>query len=178
MDYYLNIGSNMGDRRDNLYRAVVALAAGTSGCAVSRIVESEPWGYDSDNRFLNLGLKLSSGIDPHEMLERIHDIERRLGSASHRDDEGRYIDRLVDIDIMAIDDMVIEGKIKRGSKVRVIRDGIVIQTGELASLKRFKDDVKEVSSGFDCGFSLKSYNDLQEMDIVEAFEEIEVHKTL
>jgi len=74
--------------------------------------------------------------------------------------------------------MVIEGKIKRGSKVRVIRDGIVIHTGELASLKRFKDDVKEVSSGFDCGFSLKSYNDLQEMDIVEAFEEIEVHKTL
>ena len=108
MDYYLNIGSNMGDRRDNLYRAVVALAAGTSGCAVSHIVESEPWGYASDNHFLNVGLKLSSGIDPHEMLERIHDIERRLGSASHRDDEGRYIDRLVDIDIMAIGDMVID----------------------------------------------------------------------
>ena len=98
----------MGDRRDNLYRAVVALAAGTSGCAVSHIVESEPWGFESDNRFMNVGLKLSSGIDPYEMLERIHDIERRLGSASHRDDEGRYIDRLVDIDIMAIDDMVID----------------------------------------------------------------------
>ena len=74
--------------------------------------------------------------------------------------------------------MVVEGKIKRGSKVRVIRDGIVIHTGELASLKRFKDDAKEVTSGFDCGLSLKSYNDLQEMDIIEAFEEIEVHKTL
>ena len=74
--------------------------------------------------------------------------------------------------------MVIEGKIKRGSKVRVIRDGIVIHTGELASLKRFKDDAKEVTSGYDCGFSIKSYNDLQEMDIIEAFEEIEVHKTL
>ena len=74
--------------------------------------------------------------------------------------------------------MVIEGKVKRGSKVRVIRDGIVIHTGELASLKRFKDDAKEVTSGFDCGLSLKSYNDLQEMDIIEAFEEIEVHKTL
>ena len=74
--------------------------------------------------------------------------------------------------------MVVEGKIKRGSKVRVIRDGIVIHTGELASLKRFKDDAKEVSSGFDCGLSLKSYNDLQEMDIIEAFEEIEVQKTL
>ena len=74
--------------------------------------------------------------------------------------------------------MVIEGKIKRGSKVRVIRDGIVIHTGDLASLKRFKDDAKEVTSGYDCGLSLKSYNDLQEMDIIEAFEEIEVHKTL
>ena len=74
--------------------------------------------------------------------------------------------------------MVVEGKIKRGSKVRVIRDGIVIHTGELASLKRFKDDAKEVTSGFDCGLSLKSYNDLQEMDIIEAFEEIEVHKSL
>jgi len=74
--------------------------------------------------------------------------------------------------------MVIEGKLKRQSKVRVIRDGIVIHTGELASLKRFKDDVKEVSSGYDCGLSIKSYNDLQENDIIEAFEEIEVHKTL
>ena len=74
--------------------------------------------------------------------------------------------------------MVVEGKIKRGSKVRVIRDGIVIHTGDLASLKRFKDDVKEVTSGFDCGLSLKSYNDLQENDIIEAFEQIEVHKTL
>ena len=74
--------------------------------------------------------------------------------------------------------MVIEGKIKRASKVRLIRDGIVIHTGELASLKRFKDDAKEVTSGYDCGLSLKSYNDIQEMDIIEAFEEIEVHKTL
>ncbi len=108
MDYYLNIGSNIGDRRNNLYRAVVALAAGTSGWAVSRIVESEPWGYESDNRFMNVGVRLSSNMEPHEMLEHIHDIERRLGSASHRDCEGHYIDRLVDIDIMAIDDLVID----------------------------------------------------------------------
>lgn len=74
--------------------------------------------------------------------------------------------------------MVTEGKIKRGCKVRVIRDGIVKFTGNLASLKRFKDDVKEVTSGFDCGFSIQSYNDLQENDLIEAFEEIEVQKTL
>ena len=108
MIYYLNIGSNIGNRRDNLYRAVVALAAGTGGCAVSSIIESEPWGFESDNRFMNLGISLESDIEPHEMLDRIHDIERRLGSASHRDADGGYIDRLVDIDIVAIDDLVID----------------------------------------------------------------------
>jgi translation initiation factor IF-2 len=62
--------------------------------------------------------------------------------------------------------------------VRVIRDGIVRYTGNLASLKRFKDDVKEVTSGFDCGFSIQSYNDILVGDMIEAFEEIEVHKSL
>ena len=108
MIYYLNIGSNMGDRRDNLYRAVVAIAAITGECAVSSIVESEPWGFESDNRFMNLGVSFDSDIEPQEMLDRIHDIERSLGSASHRDDDGGYIDRLVDIDIVAIDDLVID----------------------------------------------------------------------
>ena len=108
MIYYLNIGSNMGDRRDNLYRAVVALAAQTQECAVSSIVESEPWGFESENRFMNLGVSFDSDIEPQEMLDRIHDIERSLGSASHRDANGGYIDRLVDIDIVAIDDLVID----------------------------------------------------------------------
>jgi 2-amino-4-hydroxy-6-hydroxymethyldihydropteridine diphosphokinase len=108
MNYYLNIGSNMGERRDNLYRAVAYLAAGTSGCAISDIVESEPWGFESDNRFMNLGVMLESEEEPQDMLQRIHDIERRLGSASHRDSQGNYIDRLVDIDIMAIDEIVID----------------------------------------------------------------------
>ena len=98
----------MGDRRDNLYRAVDFLAAGAGGCAVSHIVESEPWGFESDRRFMNLGVMLESDLEPHQMLERIHDIERRLGSATHRDEQGNYIDRLVDIDIVAIDDQVID----------------------------------------------------------------------
>jgi 2-amino-4-hydroxy-6-hydroxymethyldihydropteridine diphosphokinase len=109
MNYYLNIGSNMGDRRDNLYRAVVALAAlADDGFAVSSIVESEPWGFESEHGFLNIGMHLRSKLSPHKMLDRIHKIERRLGSASHRDACGNYIDRLVDIDIMAIDDLVID----------------------------------------------------------------------
>ncbi len=74
--------------------------------------------------------------------------------------------------------MVKDGKLKRGCKVRVIRDGIVRHTGSLASLKRFKDDAKEVTSGYECGFSIQSFNDLVVGDIVEAFEEIEVQKTL
>ncbi len=74
--------------------------------------------------------------------------------------------------------MVTSGKIFRNSNVRLIRDGVVIYTGELASLKRFKDDVKEVSKGYDCGLQIKNYNDIKENDIVEAFQEVAVKKTL
>lgn len=74
--------------------------------------------------------------------------------------------------------MVREGKVKRTSKVRLIRDGIVIYTGELGSLKRFKDDVKDVSSGYDCGLNIANYNDVKEGDMIEAYEEVEVSKTL
>ena len=74
--------------------------------------------------------------------------------------------------------IVRDGKIKRSNKVRVIRDGIVIYTGELGSLKRFKDDVKEVVSGYDCGLSVQGYNDIREGDMIEGFEEVEVKKTL
>ncbi len=71
-----------------------------------------------------------------------------------------------------------EGKVKSKSKVRVIRDGIVVYTGELGSLKRFKDDAKEVAAGLDCGLSVANYNDIQVGDILEAYEEIEVTRTL
>lgn len=74
--------------------------------------------------------------------------------------------------------IVREGKIKRSCKIRLIREGIVRYTGELGSLKRFKDDAKEVLSGYDCGLSIAGYNDLQEGDIIEAFEEVEVKKQL
>ena len=74
--------------------------------------------------------------------------------------------------------VVREGKIKRSNKVRVIRDGIVIFTGDLASLKHGKDDVKEMGVNQECGVSIRSYNDLVEGDMLESFEEIEVAKTL
>ncbi len=74
--------------------------------------------------------------------------------------------------------LVREGKIKRANKVRVIRDGIVIYSGELGSLKRFKDDAKEVVSGQECGLNIENFNDIKAGDHVEAYEEIEVKKTL
>jgi translation initiation factor IF-2 len=74
--------------------------------------------------------------------------------------------------------MVTEGLVKRGSSVRLLRGGVVVHTGELDSLKRFKDDVKEVKQGFECGLSLKGFNDLQVGDVVEAFEVVEVARTL
>ncbi|WP_203294466.1 translation initiation factor IF-2 [Luteirhabdus pelagi] len=74
--------------------------------------------------------------------------------------------------------MVTSGKIYRSSSVRLIREGVVVYTGELASLKRFKDDVKEVSKGYDCGMQIKNYNDIKEGDVVEAFQEVAVKKKL
>ena len=73
---------------------------------------------------------------------------------------------------------VIDGKVSRSNKVRVIRDGIVIYTGAINALKRFKDDVKEVTTNFECGISLQNYNDLKEGDMLEAFAEIEVKAKL
>jgi len=73
---------------------------------------------------------------------------------------------------------VTEGMVKRGSQVRVLRNNVVIHTGELDSLKRFKDDVKEVKSNFECGLSLRSFNDLEVGDLLEVFEIVEVARAL
>ena len=74
--------------------------------------------------------------------------------------------------------LVREGKIKRSNKIRIIRDGIVVYSGELDSLKRFKDDVKEVGTNYECGLNIKNYNDLRVGDMIESYEETEVKKTL
>lgn len=73
---------------------------------------------------------------------------------------------------------VIDGTIKRSSRIRVIRDGIVVHSGELGSLKRFKDDVKEVKNNYECGLNIEKYNDIKVGDIVEAYEEVEVARKL
>ena len=73
---------------------------------------------------------------------------------------------------------VIEGKIRRNDRMRVIREGVVIYEGEIDSLKRFKDDVREVQSGYECGISIKGYNDIKVGDQVEGYEIIEEKRTL
>ncbi len=73
---------------------------------------------------------------------------------------------------------VLDGKVTRNTRIRVIRDGIVVYTGLLGSLKRFKDDVKEVSSGYECGLNIDKFNDIKVGDIVEGYEEIEIKRKL
>jgi translation initiation factor IF-2 len=74
--------------------------------------------------------------------------------------------------------MITDGKVYRDSMIRLIREGVVVYTGELASLKRFKDDVKEVNKGYECGLQIKNYNDLKEGDVIECYREVEVKRTL
>jgi translation initiation factor IF-2 len=74
--------------------------------------------------------------------------------------------------------MVLDGKITRNSKIRIIREGVVIYTGELASLKRFKDDVKEVTANYECGLNIQGFNNIEVGDIVEAYENVEVKRKL
>ena len=74
--------------------------------------------------------------------------------------------------------MVMDGKITRNAKIRVIRDGVVVHGGELVALKRFKDDVKEVAKGYDCGIQIKGYNDIEERDVIESYHEVAIKKKL
>jgi translation initiation factor IF-2 len=74
--------------------------------------------------------------------------------------------------------MVKEGKLTRNAKVRIIRDGIVVYTGSLGSLKRFKDDVKEVLAGYDCGLNIDGYNDIKVGDVIESYTIVEIKRKL
>lgn len=103
MKYYLNIGSNLGDRQAVIRQAIGRLAQLGSVDAVSSPVETPAWGFESQHAFINVGVALEAHSEPLELLRAIHAIERHLGSASHRTPDGGYADRLVDIDVVAID---------------------------------------------------------------------------
>ena len=74
--------------------------------------------------------------------------------------------------------MVMDGKIQRNAKIRIIREGVVVHEGELIALKRFKDDVKEVAKGYDCGIQIKGFNDIEERDVIESYHEVAIKKKL
>lgn len=107
---YVNIGSNQGDRRAHIERAVALIAELTVDGEVLRssFVESRPWGFSSDNDFVNLGIVFSTALAPEELLDALQRIERCISGGAHRDADGNYIDRDIDIDIIAIDGMEVD----------------------------------------------------------------------
>lgn len=106
MHYFLNIGSNLGNVKLNISRALRALEAEFGYFETSAMMESKPWGFVSPHMFANIAVMVVSEREPADVLAAIHEIEKRLNPEPHRDSHGRYLDRLVDIDIMAADDIV------------------------------------------------------------------------
>lgn len=106
--YLINLGSNLGDRRLNLSRAMRAVGAEFGDFEMSHVVESEPWGFDSTNSFLNVGMAFNSDLPPEEVLGRLQRVERSISPAPHRDASGVYADRVIDIDIVAVDREIID----------------------------------------------------------------------
>ena len=106
---YINLGSNIGDRRSTIERAVAAIEADLGVSARrSQWVESEPWGFDSPNRLVNLGIAGDTDLEPIELLRRLQAVEKSIDPSSHRAAEGRYIDRVIDIDLIAVDHLVVD----------------------------------------------------------------------
>ena len=103
MKYYLNLGSNLGNRLLHLTRAMKAIGEEFGPYETSHKVESDPWGFDSTNRFVNVGLTIESGLEPEDVLARLQAIEKGISMRGHRRWDGSYNDREIDIDIMASD---------------------------------------------------------------------------
>lgn len=114
---YINIGSNKGDRAALIERAVAAVSAridpaGRAVIRLSPVVESAPWGYESASPYLNVGMMAEmpgdACPDPHSLLDMLLDAEHSIDPSPHRDAAGRYTDRCIDIDLIAVDDLVID----------------------------------------------------------------------
>ncbi|MCH5231091.1 MAG: 2-amino-4-hydroxy-6-hydroxymethyldihydropteridine diphosphokinase [Muribaculaceae bacterium] len=107
---YLNIGSNIGNRRALIEKAIRLISEKFGFYCLSEFVESDPWGFDSTNRFLNVGMAIKTDLHPEKILSEMQAIEKRLSSIAHRDASGNYKDRELDIDIMAIDELEYKSK--------------------------------------------------------------------
>jgi len=111
MTVHLNIGTNIGRRHANLRQAAAALSLRLPGrMTLSEPVETEPWGFSSVNRFLNQGvaIELDEPLDPLALLDRVQEAERSISAASHRTADGSYADRVIDIDVIAVDGVVMD----------------------------------------------------------------------
>lgn len=108
MHYFINIGTNLGNLRLNLSRALKEVAGEFGWFEVSHAVESEPWGFESGHRFMNIGAVFVSADEPQVVLEKLQAIERKIDPTPHRDADGNYVDRVVDIDIVAVDELVVD----------------------------------------------------------------------
>lgn len=108
MHYFLNIGSNLGNPKLNLSRALRALEEKFGYFETSTMMESKPWGFVSPHTFANMAVMVISDKSPFEVLDDIHNIERKFNTSPHRDAHGNYLDRMLDIDIMAADDAVVD----------------------------------------------------------------------
>ena len=102
---FVNIGSNLGDKKILINEAIEKIGSRFGFYCISGLVDSEPWGYESTNRFLNIGVSFKTEESPEIILKSLQEIERSISDLSHRDDSGRYCDRKIDIDIMAIDEL-------------------------------------------------------------------------
>ena len=101
---YVNIGSNLGDRKALIEHALTHIGKNFGYYCTSEFVESDPWGFDSTNRFVNIGVAFLSDLHPEKILDILQYIEKEISTKSHRDSAGNYSDREIDIDIMAIDE--------------------------------------------------------------------------
>lgn len=110
MKYYLNLGSNLGNRLLHLTRAMKAIGEEFGPYETSHKVESAPWGFDSTNRFVNIGLAIESELDPEDVMQRLQAIEKSISPRGHRRWDGTYNDREIDIDIMATDEGTYESE--------------------------------------------------------------------
>lgn len=105
---YINIGSNMGDCLAQIEQAVTHIEyICQSVVRRAPLIKSQPWGFESDMEFVNLGIALETDMEPLELLHILQKVERAISPAPHRNEKGEYLDREIDIDIIAIDDIVL-----------------------------------------------------------------------
>jgi len=133
---FINIGSNLGQRRLNLSRAMSAVGREFGDFEMSHVVETDPWGYDSPNPFLNVGIAFATELEPEAVLSKLQDIERSISSSPHRDSERNYTDRVIDIDIVAID------------RLQIDSDTLKVPHPHLAEREFFLKPMEELASGW------------------------------